>query len=177
MRYRRCDISGGTYFFTVNLAERSQGLLVEHIDTLRDAVRTVKHRHPFYIDAMVIMPDHVHAAWSLPKGDADYPTRWMLIKAQFSRSLPKGERIRVSRASKGERGIWQRRYWEHFIRDERDYARHVDYIHYNPVKHGYVLRPVDWPYSSLHRYIQRGILPVDWGVEIAVNVDGQFGER
>ena len=105
MRYRRCDISGGTYFFTVNLAERSQGLLVQHIDVLRDAVRTVKQRHPFYIDAMVILADHMHAVWSLPEGDADYPTRWMLIKAQFSRSLPTGERIRASRASKGERGI------------------------------------------------------------------------
>ena len=177
MRYRRCDISGGTYFFTVNLAERLQGLLVQHIDVLRNAVRTVKQRHPFYIDAMVILPDHVHAVWSLPEGDADYPTRWLFIKAQFSRSLPTGERIRASRADKGERGIWQRRYWEHFIRDERDYARHVDYIHYNPVKHGYVSRPVDWPYSSLHRYIRKGLLPVDWGVEMTANRDGQFGER
>ncbi|HYQ91201.1 MAG TPA: transposase [Candidatus Competibacteraceae bacterium] len=177
MRYRRCDISGGTYFFTVNLAERSSGLLVEQIDTLRDAVRTVKQRHPFDIEAMVILPDHLHAVWSLPEGDADYPTRWLLIKAQFSRSLPPGERIRASRVRKGERGLWQRRYWEHWIRDERDFARHVDYIHYNPVKHGYVSRPVEWPYSSLHRYIQRGVLPADWGVAWEDHGDCPFGER
>src|SRR5512144_2522297 len=100
MRYRRCDVAGGTYFFTVNLAERSRGLLVEQINSLRAAVRTVKQRHPFLIEALVILPDHVHAVWSLPEGDADYPTRWMLIKAQFSRSLSPGERIRASRANK-----------------------------------------------------------------------------
>jgi putative transposase len=118
MRYRRSNIGGGTYFFTVNLAERSGRLLVDHIARLRDALRIVKQRHPFHIDAMVVLPDHVHAIWTLPPGDVDYPMRWMLIKAGFSRRLPNGERINASRRGKGERGIWQRRYWEHTLRDE-----------------------------------------------------------
>jgi REP element-mobilizing transposase RayT len=118
MRYRRADVTGGTYFFTVNLAERSRTLLVDHVDTLRQVVRLVKAKHPFHIDAMVILPDHLHAVWTLPPGDCDYPTRWMLIKASFSRRIPAGERRNKSRMTKGERGIWQRRYWEHVIRDE-----------------------------------------------------------
>lgn len=158
MRYRRADVKGGTYFFTVNLAERNRTLLVEHVDALRAVMRKVKARHPFYINAMVILPDHLHALWTLPEEDADYPTRWMLIKAGFSRCVPKKERRGNSRIAKGERGIWQRRYWEHWIRDEGDYTKHVDYIHYNPVKHGYVVQTSDWPYSSIHRYIASGMV-------------------
>ena len=151
MRYRRTDVAGATYFFTVNLAERHRTLLTEHIALLRTVMHGVKQRHPFHIDAMVILPDHLHCVWTLPQGDADYPLRWTLIKAGFSRRIPKTEWRNVSRVDKGERGVWQRRYWEHLIRDERDYARHVDYIHFNPVKHGYVQRAADWPYSSIHR--------------------------
>jgi putative transposase len=162
MRYRRADVAGGTYFFTVNLAERKRTLLVEHVDMLRAMIQKVKAMHPFRIDAMVILPDHLHALWTLPVGDRDYPTRWMLIKAGFSRQLPKDERRSESRQAKGERGIWQRRYWEHLIRDERDYARHADYIHYNPVKHGYVQRVADWPYSTFHRELKRGTYPLGW---------------
>jgi len=176
MRYRRSNIGGGTYFFTVNLAERSGRLLVDHIARLRDALSVVKQRHPFHIDAMVVLPDHVHAIWTLPPGDVDYPMRWMLIKSGFSRRLPKGEGINASRRGKGERGIWQRRYWEHTLRDERDFRRHVDYIHYNPVKHGYVPRPSEWPHSSIHRYIQSGLLPPDWGAATVSVDDGNFGE-
>lgn len=176
MRYRRSNIGGGIYFFTVNLAERSGRLLVDHIAHLRDALRIVKQRHPFHIDAMVVLPDHVHAIWTLPPGDIDYPMRWMLIKAGFSRRLPKGERINASRRGKGERGIWQRRYWEHTLRDEEDFRRHVDYIHYNPVKHGYVTRPLDWSHSSIHRYIQSGLVPPDWGTATVSVDDGNFGE-
>ena len=116
-------------------------------------MKKVKQQHPFDIDAMVVLPDHVHTMWTLPKGDADYPKRWMLMKSEFSRRIPKGEYRRKSRINKGERGIWQRRYWEHLIRDERDYEQHVNYIHYTPVKHGYVERAVEWKYSSIHRYI------------------------
>jgi len=162
MRYRRADVAGGTYSFTVNLAERKRTLLVNHVDVLRTVVKTVKARHPFQIDAMVVLPDHLHALWTLPEGDGDYPTRWMLIKTGFSRQMPKGERRSESRRAKGERGIGQRRYWKHLIRDDRDYARHADYIHYNPVKHGYVKRVVDWPYSTFHREVKRGIYPRDW---------------
>ncbi|MBL1459160.1 MAG: transposase [Methylophaga sp.] len=164
MRYRRADVAGATYFFTVNLLNRKQTLLTDHIDTLRACIKTVKQRHPFHIDAMVILPDHLHAIWTLPPGDADFAKRWMLIKTAFSRALPKHENINQSRKSKRERGIWQRRYWEHLIRDELDYERHVDYIHYNPVKHGYVDKTFDWPYSSIHRFIEKGIISSDWGV-------------
>lgn len=176
MRYRRADVAGATYFFTVNLLNRKQTLLTDHIDTLRACIKTVKKRHPFHIDAMVILPDHLHAIWTLPPGDADFAKRWMLIKTAFSRSLPKHEIINQSRKSKRERGIWQRRYWEHLIRDDLDYQRHVDYIHYNPVKHGYVDKAVDWPYSSIHRFIEKGIISSDWGVGESMNAP-DMGER
>ena len=141
MHYRRNDAAGGTYFFSVNLAERRSDLLVRHIDSLRASMKSVKDAHPFAILATVVLPEHLHAIWRLPPDDADYPLRWSLIKAGFSRRLAKGERICASRQAKHERGIWQRRYWEHQIRDEIDLARHVDYIHYNPVKHGWVTHP------------------------------------
>lgn len=115
MEYRRIRQEGGTYFFTVNLADRSSMLLVDRVDDLRRAVRVVKRRHSFDIVAWVVLPDHMHAIWTLPPGDGDCATCWMLIKAGFSRSIPKHERIRASRKRKGERGIWQRRFWEHAI--------------------------------------------------------------
>jgi len=176
MQYRRIKHPGGVFFFTVNLAERQRRLLVEHVECLRRAMRQVRDVHPFEIDAIVILPDHLHSIWTLPPEDHDYSTRWGLIKAAFSRHIQPSERISKTRRGKGERGIWQRRFWEHWIRDERDYRRHVDYIHYNPVKHGYVDRPVDWPYSSIHRFIRQGIITSDW----AANVDddtNHFGER
>lgn len=163
MKYRRAEIPGGTYFFTVNLANRSSRLLVEQISALREAVRTVKARHPFEIVAWVVLPDHMHAVWTLPPGDVEYAKRWMLIKVAFSSQIPHGERISASRLRKGERGLWQRRYWEHAIADEGDLQQHIDYIHYNPVKHGYVRSASAWPYSSIHRYIKAGDLAADWG--------------
>lgn len=176
MFYRRARCRGGTYFFTVNLADRSSGLLVGHINPLRDAMRRVKQRHPFRIDAMVVLPDHLHAIWTLPAGDADFSTRWALIKAGFSRQLPPSESRRPSRSHKQERGIWQRRFWEHLIKDEEDFRHHVDYIHFNPVKHGHARRPVDWAFSSIHRFIETGRLPRDWGAEPGEEA-GSFGER
>lgn len=175
MRYRRADVAGGTYFFTVNLAERKRTLLVDHVDVLREVIRKVKTTHPFRIDAMVILPDHLHAMWTLPDGDADYAVRWTLIKAGFSRRLPRDERRNPSRIAKGERGIWQRRYWEHLIRDEGDFARHADYIHSNPVKHGYVQRVAEWPYSTFHRFMARGVYPAHWG-RGSVDEEKGFGE-
>ena len=177
MQYRRSDIAGGTYFFTVNLAERKRTLLVDHADILRTVIRKVKEKHPFDIDAMVVLPDHLHMLWTLPKGDNDFPTRMMLIKAGFSRLVEKGEYQSASRLSKAERGIWQRRYWEHLIRNEQGFADHVKYIHYNPVKHGYAARASDWKYSSIHRYIKAGILNADWGCDELVSKNGKFGER
>ena len=175
MRYRRTRQPGGTYFFTVNLADRAASLLTDRVDDLRNAVRTVKRNHPFDILAWVVMPDHLHAVWSLPDNDPDCATRWMLIKAGFSRNVTRGEWVRASRLSKGERGVWQRRFWEHLITDEDDLARHVDYVHINPVKHGHVARAVDWPYSSIHGYIRRGWLPEDWAAATDDALD--TGER
>ena len=153
--YRRSFVPGGSCFFTVNLADRSSRLLTDHTDLLRTAFRYAHVRHAF-IDAIVILPDHLHAIWSLPEGDADFATRWRHVKATFSRALPTCERISECRLRKGERGIWQRRYWEHTLRDERDFSRHVDYIHFNPVKHGLVTRVEDWPYSSFHQMVRLG---------------------
>ncbi len=177
MQYRRTDIVAGTYFFTVNLAERKRTLLADHADVLRKVIKQVKQKHPFTIDAMVVLPDHLHMLWALPQGDCDYPTRLMLIKAGFSRQIEKGEPRSVSRQAKGERGVWQRRYWEHLIRDEQDYINHVNYIHYNPVKHGYVGQASTWQYSSIHRYIRAGLIERNWGGGAGVHENGEFGER
>jgi putative transposase len=174
--YRRNFVPGGSYFFTVNLADRRERLLTDHIGLLRSAFRHTRAGHPFTIDAIVILPDHMHAIWTLPDADQDFATRWRLIKSAFSRALPKTEVVSASRARKAERGIWQRRYWEHTLRDERDFARHVDYIHFNPVKHRHVTRVVDWPFSSFHRMVRLGIYPHDWASDIAVDESG-FGER
>jgi putative transposase len=173
--YRRSDIAGATYFFTVNLADRSQSLLTDHIAALRGAFAYTRERHPFVVDAIVILPEHLHTIWTLPDGDGDFALRWRLIKTVFSRGLPQGEHRSPSRTSKGERGIWQRRYWEHLIRDEADFSRHVDYIHINPVKHGWVSHVEDWPHSSFHRFVRAGILPVQWAGDEGVNL--LCGER
>jgi len=141
--YRRAFVSGGCWFFTVNLFDRQSRLLVDHIDALPEAVRGTPRRFPFRIDAMVVLPDHMHAVWTLPDGDCDFPVRWRLIKVRFSKSIPKGEWLPEARRERGERGIWQRRYWEHLIRDERDYAHHIDYCWFNPVKHGLVANVED----------------------------------
>ena len=165
-RYRRNRLAGGCYFFTVNLAERRRHLLTAHVDALRRAFRHVRSRHPFAIEAVVVLPDHLHAIWTLPDGDADFAQRWRLIKAAFARGQPAGERISASRAAKGERGIWQRRYWEHTIR----------YIHYNPVKHALVRNVQNWPWSSFHRMVRLGSYPADWGGGVEDD-GGGFGER
>jgi putative transposase len=160
--YRRYRVAGGTYFFTVNLFDRGSDLLVTSIEALRRAVRDVQKRSQFHIDAWVVLPDHMHALWTLPAGDCDFPGRWRAIKAAFSKSLPNTEERSPVMTRRGERGIWQRRYWEHAIRDDRDYATHMDYIHFNPVKHGFVASPGDWPYSTFRRCVFRGLYPPDW---------------
>jgi|SRR5215212_4595322 len=171
--YRRALVPGACWFFTVNLLERRKTLLVEHIAELRDAVARTRRSLPFVIDAFVVMPDHLHAV--LPSGDADFSTRWRLIKSGFARALPKRERLSSVRLTRNERGIWQRRFWEHLIRDEADYARHVEYCYINPMKHGLVERVRDWPHSSFHRDVRTGLVPLDWAGEIEHN--GDFGER
>jgi putative transposase len=160
--YRRNRVPGGTYFFTVNLLQRNRTLLTDHIELLRASVRTTRRAKPFHIDAWVVLPDHMHCIWTLPESDADYAARWKAIKIAFSKALPRTESLNAARQAKGERGIWQRRYWEHTIRDERDYAAHMDYVHINPVKHGHVTRVADWPYSSFHRLLAAGVYASDW---------------
>ena len=162
--YRRYRVEGGTYFFTVNLLERfPNDLLVQHIDLLRNVVRKVREKRPFHIDAWVVLPDHLHCIWTLPLGDDDFTNRWRLIKQGFSKALPITERRSKVRIARGERGLWQRRFWEHVIRDDRDYANHINYCHINPLKHGYVQRVEDWPYSTYHEYMRRGVYPPGWG--------------
>jgi putative transposase len=165
MRYRRIRAPGAAYFFTVNLANRSSSLLIERIDALRNAVRHVKAHYPFDIVAWTVLPDQMHAIWRMPDHDSDYSKRWRLIKQHFSKSIEQKEIISISRQYKGERGIWQRRFWEHQLRDERDIQNHLDYVHINPVKHGHATRASDWPYSSIHRYIRQGIISPDWACE------------
>ena len=179
MQYRRAKTKGGCYFFTVNLANRNQHLLTEHIDILRSNINRVKNNHPFKVDAMVILPEHLHAVITLPDDDSDYAKRWMLIKSGFSRQMPKKEIINQSKKNKRERGIWQRRYWEHQIRDDKDYENHVNYVHYvhyNPVKHGYVNQASEWSYSTIHQYIKNGILSQNWG-KAYESEDRDYGER
>jgi putative transposase len=149
--YRRFYYPGGCWFFTVVLHDRTSGLLTRHIDDLRLAVSATRTDYPFVIESMVVLPAHLHAIWTLPVGDTDYCTRWRLIKTRFSKAIASGEPRSASRFKRAERGIWQRRFWEHLIRDQRDFDRHVGYCHDNPVKHGLVERPEDWPYSSYHR--------------------------
>ena len=162
--YRRAWHPGGTYFFTVNLLQRhGNDLLVRHVDVLRQAVRSVRLRHPFRIHGWVVLPDHLHCIMELPPEDADFATRWRLIKAGVARALPRTEWVSPVRVERGERGIWQSRYWEHLIRDEADFRAHMDYVHINPLKHGLVARVADWPYSTFHRYVRLGVYPEDWG--------------
>jgi putative transposase len=173
-QYRRAKINGITFFFTIVLADRSSHLLVEQIDRLRQAYRVVQERRPFETVAVCILPDHVHAIWTLPEDDADFSTRWSLIKSGFSRGLDARPRSQ-SKLAKREKGVWQRRYWEHAIRNEADLERHIDYVHFNPVKHGHVTHVADWPHSSFHRYVERGVLVADWGGDIK-DIPGSFGE-
>lgn len=172
--YRRAPVAGATYFFTLALADRRSGLLVSHIDALRLAYRRARDLHPFATVAICVMPDHLHAIWRLPQGDADFALRWRVIKSGFSRQLAADSRRSPSKIRRREKGIWQRRYWEHQIRDEVDLQRHIDYIHYNPVKHGHAKQVCDWPFSSFHHYVALGHYPEDWGGKGRGN--GGFGE-
>ncbi|WP_425051699.1 REP-associated tyrosine transposase [Psychromarinibacter sp. S121] len=175
--YRRARIEGATYFFTVCLAARGAATLVEHVDVLRRAYVQTQSERPFLSVAAVVLPDHLHTIWTLPEGDADFSTRWGAIKARFSRDVTgmglKPIRRSRSKAAKGDAGVWQRRFWEHVIRDERDLSLHIRYCWGNPVRHGLVERAVDWPHSSIHRDIRAGRVEPEWAD--MVTVDG-FGE-
>ena len=173
-RYIRAKAKSSIFFFTVVLAQRPSNLLFDEIDRLRRIYQNVQRRHPFETVAICVLPDHIHALWELPEDDSDFSTRWSLIKNGFSRGLDAQARS-TSKISKREKGIWQRRYWEHAIRNDADLERHVDYIHFNPVKHGHVTRVADWPHSSFHRHVERGSLAADWGGDMK-DVEGPFGE-
>ena len=170
--YRRNLVAGGTFFFTVNLRDRACTLLVDHADLLREIVRGVRKELPFTIDAMVILPDHWHAVWTLPPLDTAYARRIRLIKARFTRYLVRASE-NIEKDRRGEYHLWQKRFWEHTIRDDADFESHLNYIHFNPVKHGHVDRVCDWPYSTFHRYVRRGLLPATWAT---LQADGNFGE-
>ena len=170
--YRRVRIPGGTYFFTVNLLDRQSQLLVKYIDLFRSAVRETRARYPFHIDAWVVLPDHTHCVWTLPSGNENYSQCWRAIKYHFSRHLP--ETVAVS--SRRERRVWQKRFWEHAIRDDADHEAHIDYCHINPVKHGWAARARDWPYSTFHRDVRAGFYPLDWATDIADVAGEKTGE-
>ncbi|MDB5564313.1 MAG: hypothetical protein JWP84_879 [Tardiphaga sp.] len=175
VQYRRNLIPGGTFFFTVTLADRRSSALVDHVGVLRTAFRNARNLKPFVIDAIVILPDHLHAILTLPDGDADFPGRWKSIKAWFTRGIIAAG-ASVLRDHRGEYLLWQPRFWEHTIHDEHDFERCANYIHFNPVKHGLVSSPIAWPYTSLDRYVRAGILPRDWGGDGRNDAFG-FGER
>jgi putative transposase len=157
VNYRRALVPGATYFFTVTLRDRRKDWLIAYVDQLRAVVRDVRRQRPFAIGAIVVLPDHLHAVWTLPAGDADFPGRWRAIKAGFTRALTR-DGVPLVCDRRGEYDLWQRRYWEHLIRDDDDLARHADYIHDNPVKHGLVADPFAWRWSSIHAFARRGIV-------------------
>jgi putative transposase len=175
VQYRRNFVPGGTFFFTVTLDDRQSSALVDHVALLRAAFRKTRSKWPFTIDAIVVLPDHLHAIMTLPDRDSDFSSRWRGIKSAFTRSLvAAGEPL--SRDHRGEYSLWQKRFWEHTIRDDGDFERCADYIHFNPVKHRLVLSRAAWPFFSLHRYVRADVLPRDWGGS-GVTEHGNFGER
>ncbi|MGG8248786.1 transposase [Klebsiella aerogenes] len=159
--YRRSYIPSGGWFFTVNLQNRHSDLLTRHIDHLRAAIACAKRKRPFQINSWVVLPEHMHCIWTLPECDSDYSGRWREIKKSFTRALAQSQ-------------IWQPRFWEHTIRNDEDYRRHIDYVYINPVKHRLVGRVSDWPYSTFHRDVRQGLYPEDWAGD---TVEIGAGER
>ncbi len=179
--YRRNFVNGGTYFFTVVTYNRQPFLTTEGArNCLHNAWEDVQVRFPFVTVAVSLLPEHVHCLWRLPEGDSNYSIRWKEIKRLFSKNYPiqdmPGETISESRLKRGEKLIWQRRFWEHTIRDENDLRNHMEYIHYNPVKHGLVQRAWDWPWSSFHRYVKMGLYEKDWGEAADMQFNNEYGE-
>jgi len=180
-RYRRASKQGTTYFFTVVTYRRQPVLCNDAVRTaLRNAIEAVRITRPFTIDAWVLMPDHLHCIWTLPEGDSDFSTRWMMIKRMVSIATRdttfRADWVNSSKHKHRESTLWQRRFWEHAIRDDEDFGRHVDYIHWNPVKHGLVANAADWPYSTFHRFLNDGIYTRDWGTAESSIVNIPAGE-
>jgi putative transposase len=170
----RLALPGSTIFFSVMLQNRGSDLLIRHVAALRTAVSTVRRRHPFRIDAFVVLPDHLHAILTLPPGDTNHGLRWRRIKAEFARQIGERPQQRASHITKGESGIWQRGFWDHVIRNPEDMDLHLAYCWADPVRHGLVRRAQDWEASSIHRDLRDGRLPDDW---YPTMVTGAFGER
>ncbi|MGD8570646.1 MAG: transposase [Gammaproteobacteria bacterium] len=178
--YRRAKSPGASYFFTVVTHHRRPILTKpDSRRALRQAINDVRIIHPFTIDAWVLLPEHLHCIWTLPNGDCDFSKRWGMIKSRFSKQvgplIQHEAPLSESRRKHREASIWQRRFWEHQIRDEHDYNTYIDYIHYNPVKHGLVSQVTDWPYSTFHKYVNEGLYPDDWGAGV-IAAEGDFGE-
>lgn len=180
MNYRRAKTKGGTYFFTVVTHARKNILCAEkNVKLIKDAFKKVTKDHPFNIDAFVLLPDHFHCVWTLPENDNDFSTRLRLTKSYFTRKCDARYKTKASnsRAKKKEQSIWQRRFWEHQIKNEKDYEAHVDYIHFNPVKHGYANSPYEWKHSTFHRYVEKGIYGADWSANDEIKFDLQVGNE
>lgn len=178
--YRRANQAGATYFVTVVTYRRRAFLCDEEVlNALRDAIDKTRAKYPFTIDAWVILPDHMHAIWTLPPDDTDFANRWRLIKRYVTlacgNALHQPDLMTASKTKHRESTLWQRRYWEHLIRDDDDYAKHMDYMHFNPVKHGLVNQVIDWPHSSFLRYVKQGVYGADWGLAARI-IEGGFGE-
>lgn len=180
MQYCRATIEGGTYFFTLVTYKRQRLLcLPTNVCLLRNVFRYVMQQHPFIINAFVLLPDHLHCIWTLPQGDSNFSTRWRLIKSYFSRQCItlSQENLSTTRQNKKEQAIWQRRFWEHLIRDEVDFKNHLEYIHYNPIKHGLVKAPKDWEYSSFHRSVRQGMYDITWGAGQEIVFDSDIAKE
>lgn len=173
--YRRFPVEGGTFFFTVVTFNRLPILTSEKArEILRFAWKSTQERFPFKTDAICLLPNHLHCIWTLPDGDPNYSVRWKEIKRLFTKGyleqIGPGETRSESRIKRNEAAIWQRRFWEHTIRDDRDFNQHVEYIHYNPVKHGVVKHPVNWPWSSFHQYLKMGYYAESWGSTVGEEI-------
>ncbi|MCX7116263.1 MAG: transposase [Gammaproteobacteria bacterium] len=166
-QYKRHYEAGAHYFFTLATYQRRPIFIDnERVESLRAAIRKVKKSYPFFLEAMVVLPDHLHCLWRLPENDVDFSVRWRLIKRYFSMGMSTSINDRM------EKEVWQRRFWEHCIRNEYDWQRHMDYIHYNPVKHGLALSPADWPHSSFNHYVEKGFYEKNWGKVESVTLVG-----
>ncbi len=181
MRYRRSTVPGASYFFTLITHQRKQLFSDQtNVNRWQAAVTKVQLTRPFAVEAEVVMPDDLHMIWTLPETDADYATRIRLVKTAFTKEFPTtagGGTLSASRASKGERDVWQRRYWEHLIRDEKDFKAHLDYIHINPVKHRLVARPGDWPHSTFGIWLAREAYEPWWGADEMPPLPGRAGRE
>lgn len=173
--YRRNYSQGGCYFFTLTLRNRRSKALIEHIHSLRSAMKQVQKEYFYETKAIVVLPDHLHCIWQLPDNDANYSRRWLRIKSYFTQKVRESG-VKLACNARGEYLLWQKRFWEHTIRDEKDFENHVNYIHYNPVKHGYVKNVADWKYSSFHKFVKQDLLPQDWCKYEPEKAVGAWGE-